>query len=162
MSQTTTDHEILTGSLRKRHALRIAVAILVLSPLLLLFGSCSSPEEEESQLPKPEETTAHYYVKYEVSFPVYGHTPTLSIHYISEKGQSYTSIAKSSWDGTFGPFEPGTTVSVTASSDLVNRSTLSSVRLLVCNGNGPFVLKAEMSKLEAKTVSASYTIQATD
>ena len=162
--QTTPNNETSISFRRWNYAFSIALAILVLSPLFLLFGSCSSPEEEPQQ---PEETLAHYYIKYEVSFPnVYSQIPpTTSIRYVSENGEVSTSTQALSWDGTFGPFKPGTTVWISANCDMVKNlhTTIpSQARLSVCNGNGPFVLKAEMSKVQAETIYVSYTIQETD
>lgn len=144
----------------KSYACSIALAILFLISNFFILGSCSSDDDNQK-----EENAAHYYVKYEVSFPSLGHlyTPNTGISYTTEKGQGGTSIQSWGWNGTFGPFKAGTTVSVSASCDKINGyKGISRARISVCNGNGPFVLKAESSAKTAYHIGASYTIQETD
>lgn len=115
------------------------------------MNSCSSSDGDNL---KEEANTAHYYVKYEVSFSGIGsyYTHNVSIGYTSENGYSSVSQHALSWEGIFGPFKPGTTVEVSAFCDRVNGRGNNSARLSVCNGNGPFVLKAEYSNLGENTV----------
>lgn len=145
----------------RNHVFSIALAILFLISNFFILNSCSSSDDDDQ---KKEETVAHYYVKYEVSFHGIGNNyiHNVTIGYISEKGHSSVSQHALSWDGTFGPFKAGTTVSVDAFCDRVNSRGNNSARLFVCNGNGPFVLKAETSKLGENSVSASYTIEEND
>lgn len=145
----------------RNHVLSIAIAILFLISNFFILNSCSSSDGDNL---KEEANTAHYYVKYEVSFSGIGsyYTHNVSIGYTSENGYSSVSQHALSWEGIFGPFKPGTTVEVCAFCDRVNGRGNNSARLSVCNGNGPFVLKAEYSNLGENTVFATYTIQETD
>lgn len=147
----------------RKHALSIAFAILFLITNFFILNSCSSSDDDDDNQ-KKEEDVAHYYVKYEVSFTGLGspYIHYVSIEYISENGHCSVSQNALSWDGTFGPFKPGTTVEVNAYCDKVLSKGNNSARLSVCNGNGPFVLKAETSNMGKNSVSAKYTIQETD
>ena len=155
-------NEASKRSLRRNHVLSIALAILFLITNFFILNSCSSSDDDDYQ--KKEEEAAHYYVKYEVVFHGIGsnYIHNVTIGYISEKGHCSVSQHALSWDGTFGPFKPGTTVEVNAFCDRVNSRGNNSDRLSVCNGNGPFVLKAETSKLGENSVSVKYSIQETD
>ena len=147
----------------RKHVLSIAFAILFLITNFFIFSSCSSSDDDDYQ--KKEEEVAHYYVKYEVSFPSLGHlyTPNTGISYTTEKGQGGISIQSWGWNGTFGPFKAGTTVSVSASCDKINGyKGISRARISICNGNSPFVLKAESTAKTAYHIGAQYTIQETD
>ena len=143
----------------RNHVLSIAIAILFLISNFFILNSCSSSDGDNL---KEEANTAHYYVKYEVSFSGIGsyYTHNVSIGYTSENGYSSVSQHALSWEGIFGPFKPGTTVEVSAFCDRVNGRGNNSARLSVCNGNGPFVLKAEY--LGENSVFATYTIKETD
>lgn len=138
----------------------MALAMLFLITNFFMLSSCSSDDDNQK-----EENTAHYYVKYEISFPGLGsrYTPNTGISYISENGQTSTSTQTWKWEGTFGPFKAGTTVSVSASCDKINGyNSTSRARISVCNGNSPFVLKAESSASKAYHIGATYTIKETD
>lgn len=144
----------------RNHVLSIALAILFLISNFFILNSCSSSDDDDQ---KKEDAVAHYYVKYEVSFPrVSPYEPNVTVGYATEKGYSSASVKSWSWDGTFGPFKAGTTVYLNASCYRVNGHATSSARLSVCNGNGPFVLKAESSQIGASSLSVKYTIQETD
>lgn len=147
----------------RKHVFSIAFAILFLITNFFILNSCSSDDDDDNNQ-KKEEDVAHYYVKYEVSYQGIGsnYIHNVSIGYISEKGYSSVSQHALSWEGTFGPFKPGTTVEVNAFCDRVNGRGNNSARLSVCNGKGPFVLKAESTNLGGNNLSASYTIQETD
>ena len=144
----------------KSYACSIALAILFLISNFFILGSCSSDDDNQK-----EENAAHYYVKYEVSFPGLGrrYTPNTGISYTSEKGQAGTTTQTWGWEGTFGPFKAGTTVSVSASCDKIDGyNTTSRARISVCNGNSPFILKAETTSRAARNISVTYTIKETD
>mgnify|MGYP006886769575 CR=1 FL=1 len=142
------------------YVLSIALAILFLITNFFILNSCSSSDDDDQ---KKEENVAHYYVKYEVSFPsVSPYEPNVTVGYASEKGHGFVSVKSWSWDGTFGPFKAGTTVYMNASCYRVNGHIASSARLSVCNGKGPFVLKAETSQIGASSLSVDYTIQEND
>lgn len=155
------DSEASKKSQSRKYVFSIAFAILFLITNFLILNSCSSSDDDQ----KKEEALAHYYVKYEISFPGLGshYTPNTNISYITEKGQGSTSIQSWAWNGTFGPFKAGTTVSVSASCDQINGyKGISRARISVCNGNGPFVLKSEITGSKSHHIGTAYTIQETD
>ena len=156
-------NETSKGAHKSKFTLGIAVAILLLFTNFFILNSCSSSSDDDDSQ-QQEELTAHYYVKYEISFPVIsGYKPNVSLYYISEKGNISSTINSSSWNGTFGPFKAGTKVSIKASCEYgVNGHVESNARLYVCNGNGPFVLKAESPEVGARNLYVEYTIDEND
>jgi len=78
-------NEASKGSQNRNYARSIALAILFFITNFFVLNSCSSSDDDDYQ--REEENTAHYYVKYEVSFPrVSPFEPNVTVGYASEKG----------------------------------------------------------------------------
>lgn len=109
--------------------------LAVLATTFLLFTSCSTDDER-------------YYVKYEVI----SSSTIQSIVCKSEGGLKYFSQEGTKWEITFGPYEKGDKVSISAS----NSGNDIQARIYISIEKEPFVLKAE--KKEKGRVELEYTI----
>lgn len=134
--------------------------LLILFISLLSLVSCS---KDDSNSPvEPENSTQNnnvYYVKYEVNMFVPSRFKQV-INYTTEKGEKTTSTTSSTWEGTYGPFKKGQTVSLTATptatSSLVSTNY---VRIYVSCNNSPFGIKSENTSDKNDGLSTKYTLQ---
>ena len=138
---------------------------------MMLFPSCSKEKEDNDGIEIPEygQNNGHgentdsnkgnlektYYVKYEVnaSFSRNDKAYKLTLKYISESGQitlrKDLTLKKSfSWDGTFGPFKKGQTVTLDCNTDIGQypSNLYRGVgdyygRILVKEGDGDYLVK---------------------
>ena len=134
--------------------------LLILFISLLSLVSCS---KDDSNSPvEPGNSTQNnnvYYVKYEVNMfvpPRFNHV----LNYTTKKGEKTTSTTSSTWEGTYGPFKKGQTVSLTATptatSSLVSTNY---VRIYVSCNNSPFGIKSENTSDKNDGLSTKYTLQ---
>ena len=134
--------------------------LLILFISLLALVSCS---KDDSNSPvEPGNSTQNnnvYYVKYEVNMFVPSRFKQV-INYTTEKGEKTTSTTSSTWEGTYGPFKKGQTVSLTATptatSSLVSTNY---VRIYVSCNNSPFGIKSENTSDKNDGLSTKYTLQ---
>ncbi|WP_417124836.1 hypothetical protein [Prevotella pectinovora] len=134
--------------------------LLILFISLLSLVSCS---KDDSNSPvEPGNSTQNnnvYYVKYEVNMFVPSRFKQV-INYTTEKGEKTTSTTSSTWEGTYGPFKKGQTVSLTATptatSSLVSTNY---VRIYVSCNNSPFGIKSENTSDKNDGLSTKYTLQ---
>ena len=134
--------------------------LLILFISLLSLVSCS---KDDSNSPvEPGNSTQNnnvYYVKYEVTMFNPSRFKQV-INYTTEKGEKTTSTTSSTWEGTYGPFKKGQTVSLTATptatSSLVSTNY---VRIYVSCNNSPFGIKSENTSDKNDGLSTKYTLQ---
>lgn len=134
--------------------------LLILFISLLSLVSCS---KDDSNSPvEPGNSTQNnnvYYVKYEVNMFVPSRFKQV-INYTTEKGEKTTSTTSSTWEGTYGPFKKGQTVSLTATptatSSLVSTNY---IRIYVSCNNSPFGIKSENTSDKNDGLSTKYTLQ---
>lgn len=134
--------------------------LLILFISLLSLVSCS---KDDSNSPvEPGNSTQNnnvYYVKYEVNMFVPSRFKQV-INYTTEKGEKTTSTTSSTWEGTYGPFKKGQTVSLTATptatSSLVSTNY---VRIYVSCNNSPFGIKSKNTSDKNDGLSTKYTLQ---
>lgn len=121
--------------------------------VLFAFSACSNDEPSPSNTqPETEtgtETKANYYVKYTaLAYGGLGYENARieSVTVETETGTKTIETNVKSWEETYGPVSKGFKARVQAT------GTSKPVRIYVCRGEEPFVIKAEGSS------SASYTI----
>lgn len=129
--------------------------IVLLSVLLTLltFSSCTNEEPSPSNTqPETEtgtETDANYYVKYTAlayGGVGYENARIKSVTVETETGSKTIEPNVKSWEETYGPVSKGFKAKIQAT------GASKTVRIYVCRGEEPFVIKGEGSS------SASYTI----
>lgn len=134
--------------------------ILFLSAIFLLCA-CSKDEPDCPQIPdSPSATEYVYYVKYEVKMYVPETRFKLNVTYTTEVGKKSISLAGSTWEGTYGPFKKGQTVSLYAStSGTSSHLSTNYVRIYVSCNNSPFGIKSEEISDYNNSLSTSYTFK---
>ncbi|HJB71894.1 MAG TPA: hypothetical protein H9939_01040 [Candidatus Barnesiella merdigallinarum] len=125
--------------------------IVLLSVLLTLltFSSCTNDEPSPSNTQQGTETDANYYVKYTAlayGGVGYENARIKSVTVETETGSKTIEPNVKSWEETYGPVSKGFKAKIQAT------GASKTVRIYVCRGEEPFVIKAEGSS------SASYTI----
>ncbi|MDM8269570.1 hypothetical protein QUW50_11070 [Barnesiella viscericola] len=125
--------------------------IVLLSVLLTLltFSSCTNEEPSPSNTQQGTETDANYYVKYTAlayGGVGYENARIESVTVETETGSKTIEPNVKSWEETYGPVSKGFKAKIQAT------GASKTVRIYVCRGEEPFVIKAEGSS------SASYTI----
>lgn len=125
--------------------------IVLLSALLTLlaFSSCTNEEPSPSNTQQGTETDANYYVKYTAlayGGVGYENARIESVTVETETGSKTIEPNVKSWEETYGPVSKGFKAKIQAT------GASKTVRIYVCRGEEPFVIKGEGSS------SASYTI----
>lgn len=125
--------------------------IVLLSVLLTLltFSSCTNDEPSPSNTQQGTETDANYYVKYTAlayGGVGYENARIESVTVETETGSKTIEPNVKSWEETYGPVSKGFKAKIQAT------GASKTVRIYVCRGEEPFVIKGEGSS------SASYTI----
>ena len=125
--------------------------IVLLSVLLTLltFSSCTNEEPSPSNTQHGTETDANYYVKYTAlayGGVGYENARIESVTVETETGSKTIEPNVKSWEETYGPVSKGFKAKIQAT------GASKTVRIYVCRGEEPFVIKAEGSS------STSYTI----
>ena len=125
--------------------------IVLLSVLLTLltFSSCTNEEPSPSNTQQETETDANYYVKYTAlayGGVGYENARIESVTVETETGTKTIEPNVKSWEETYGPVSKGFKAKIQAT------GASKTVRIYVCRGEEPFVIKGEGSS------SASYTI----
>lgn len=125
--------------------------IVLLSVLLTLltFSSCTNEEPSPSNTQQGTETDANYYVKYTAlayGGVGYENARIESVTVETETGTKTIEPNVRSWEETYGPVSKGFKAKIQAT------GASKTVRIYVCRGEEPFVIKGEGSS------SASYTI----
>lgn len=125
--------------------------IVLLSVLLTLltFSSCTNEEPSPSNTQQGTETGANYYVKYTAlayGGVGYENARIESVTVETETGSKTIEPNVKSWEETYGPVSKGFKAKIQAT------GASKTVRIYVCRGEEPFVIKGEGSS------SASYTI----
>lgn len=125
--------------------------IVLLSVLLTLltFSSCTNEEPSPSNAQQGTETDANYYVKYTAlayGGVGYENARIESVIVETETGSKTIEPNVKSWEETYGPVSKGFKAKIQAT------GASKTVRIYVCRGEEPFVIKAEGSS------STSYTI----
>ncbi|MCR8910635.1 hypothetical protein NW211_01280 [Barnesiella sp. ET7] len=125
--------------------------IVLLSVLLTLltFSSCTNEEPSPSNTQQGTETDANYYVKYTAlayGGVGYENARIESVTVETETGSKTIEPNVKSWEETYGPVSKGFKAKIQAT------GASKTVRIYVCRGEEPFVIKGEGSS------SASYTI----
>ena len=125
--------------------------IVLLSVLLTLltFSSCTNDEPSPSNTQQGTETDANYYVKYTAlayGGVGYENARIKSVTVETETGSKTIEPNVKSWEETYGPVSKGFKAKIQAT------GASKTVRIYVCRGEEPFVIKGEGSS------SASYTI----
>ncbi len=125
--------------------------IVLLSVLLTLltFSSCTNEEPSPSNTQQGTETDANYYVKYTAlayGGVGYENARIESVTVETETGSKTIEPNVKSWEETYGPVSKGFKAKIQAT------GASKTVRIYVCRGEEPFVIKAEGSS------STSYTI----
>ena len=128
-----------------------AISLLSVLLTLLAFSSCTNDEPSPSNTQPETETgtDANYYVKYTaLAYGGLGYENARieSVTVETETGTKTIETNVKSWEETYGPVSKGFKARVQAT------GTSKTVRIYVCRGEEPFVIKAEGSS------SASYTI----
>ncbi|MDE5566915.1 MAG: hypothetical protein K2J12_00595 [Muribaculaceae bacterium] len=143
--------------------------LFLISSALLACISCSKDHsyiidelEPPKQVENPE-NRVEYYVKYEsyVSIPT-SKSVTVKVNVLTEKGNQTLSVPRS-WEGTFGPFNELTTLSITggAGGNWNQNMTSCRARISICRGNQPFILKEDKS-FGGTSFNVKYTVKEED
>lgn len=128
---------------------------------IFLLCACSKDEPDCPQNPDNSSSTENvYYVRYEVKMYVPEPRFKLNVAYTTEVGEKSISLAGSTWEGTYGPFKKGQTVSLYAyTSGTSSKLSTNYVRIYVSCNNSPFGIKNEEIADYNNSLSASYTFQ---
>lgn len=125
------------------------IALLSALLTLLAFSSCTNDEPSPSNTQQGTETDANYYVKYTAlayGGVGYENARIESVTVETETGSKTIEPNVKSWEETYGPVSKGFKAKIQAT------GASKTVRIYVCRGEEPFVIKAEGSS------STSYTI----
>lgn len=125
------------------------IALLSALLTLLAFSSCTNEEPSPSNTQQGTETDANYYVKYTaLAYGGIGYENARieSVTVETETGSKTIEPNVKSWEETYGPVSKGFKAKIQAT------GASKTVRIYVCRGEEPFVIKAEGSS------STSYTI----
>ena len=126
-----------------------AISLLSVLLTLLAFSSCTNEEPSPSNTQQGTETDANYYVKYTAlayGGVGYENARIESVTVETETGSKTIEPNVKSWEETYGPVSKGFKAKIQAT------GASKTVRIYVCRGEEPFVIKGEGSS------SASYTI----
>ena len=142
--------------------------LFAISFTLMACISCSKDDPIIDVLETPEqvkgpENKIEYYVKYEsyVSIST-SNSVTVEVNVLTEKGNQTLSVPRS-WEGTFGPFNKLTTLSITggAVGNWNPKMTSCRGRISICRGNQPFILKEDKS-FNGTSFNVKYTVKEED
>ena len=126
------------------------VSLLIICLISIGLNACGGDDEPKA----PEDS---YYVKYELQTSSRYVFNTVQVEVTTEKGIEVLEVNRN-WDGTFGPFEYGTTLSFKVTMFSGNYNTTSfRGKISVSKNNAPFVFKAE-ENVNNIPLSMSYTI----
>ena len=119
----------------------------------LMAVSCSTDDDEN-------DSSARYYVKYEVTFNSQHINSNRVIKFATENGIQTMSLTQQSsgvsWEGTYGPVSKNFTASIDCTTDDYQYRSNIHARIYVSREKEPFVIKAEGQ--DSRTVSLSYKI----
>ena len=125
--------------------------ILIIASLVGALGlySCGGDDEPEAK--------GNYYEKYELQTSSRYVFSTVQVVVTTEEGIKTLEVNRN-WDGTFGPFEYGTTLlfQVKMLNDYYNGTSFRGT-ISVSKNNAPFVFKAQ-DNISNNPLSMSYTI----
>ncbi len=144
----------------------ILITIGIILVMIANFSCSEDSNDYSNEVPNVskndtvyKEDVADYYVKYEVAIQPANYITNSEIEIITEKGVQYFNMVSPSFSEVFGPVEKGFTASINAYLASQANNKEFAIRIYVCRGNEPFVLKAyNYSTENSSPLSAMYQI----